>query len=70
MNDNKTGYVSVELSEREAELFRWYVENLKMLDFLEEQGVFDIRRGQAVITFSKYGEITWIEKKIFAPMPR
>ena len=66
----KTGYVKIEISEREAELFQWYIQNIKMLDFMKEQGVFDIRRGQAIITFSKYGEITWIERKIFAPMPK
>ena len=69
MNENKTGYVRIEISEREAELFKRYIQNYKNYMFMDEQGVFDIRRGQATITFNKYGEITWIEKKIFAPMP-
>jgi hypothetical protein len=53
--------VIIELPEPEAELFKRFREHQAQFETLMTGGVFDVRKGQAILSFSNEGTITDID---------
>lgn len=53
--------VIIELQDQEAELFKSFRKHQTQFETLISNGVFEVRKGQAILSFSNEGTITDID---------
>lgn len=56
------GFVAVELSNQDAELFKQFCQYHNQFQFLVQNGVFGLKRGFATINFDNDGNISSVQK--------
>lgn len=62
----KNALIKVELTPEQAALFVLFQGNYDAFGFMVQQGVFDIRQGNATLNFDSEGRLKSIKKELFS----